>query len=85
MLLAEIEFNCPWNVPILPNAKKALLAFLMASSTARLANRRQDYQYPCHLAVRCGVRALSPMMAIGVSSDGFVGDTSIASHLVGLE
>ena len=80
MLLAEIGFNCPWNVP---NAKNTLLAFLVASSTAHLADRSQDHQYPRHLAVGCGVRALSPRMAIDVSSDGFVGDTSTASHLVG--
>ena len=82
MLLAEIVLNCPWNVPIALNAKKALLAFLMASSTALLADMSQDHQYHRHLAVGCGVRALSQRMAIGVSSDGFVGDTSTASHLV---
>ena len=61
------SFKCKENSP----------CFLMASSTARLADRSQDHQYHRHLAVGCGVRALSH------GSDGFVGDTSTASHLVG--
>ena len=59
------------------------LLFLMASSTALEAERSQDHQYPRHFALRCGVRALPPRIAMGADSSGLDGDTSTTSHFVG--
>ena len=39
IVLPEIGFNLPWKAPIAPKVKIAILAFLIASSTAFVAER----------------------------------------------
>ncbi len=45
MVLPEMGFIFPWNVPIAPYEKKVVLTFLMASLTALVAERSHDHQY----------------------------------------
>ena len=42
IILPEMGFSFPWKAPIAPKAKKALLAFMIASSMAVVAERSQD-------------------------------------------
>ena len=46
--LEESGLRSPWNAPMLPYAKKALLAFLMFSVMARVASKSLCHQKPRH-------------------------------------
>ena len=83
MVFPDMGFSFPWKASMAPKAKKALLAFLIATSMAFEAERSQDHQYPRHLAWCCMVRASFPRMTAGVEGEGLDDDTSRTSHLVG--
>ena len=83
MVFPDMGFSFPWKAPMAPKAKKALLAFLIATSMAFEAERSQDHQYPRHLAWCCMVRASFPRVTAGVEGEGLDDDTSRTSHLVG--
>ena len=83
MVFPDMEFSFLWKAPMAPKVKKALLAFLIATSMAFEAERSQDHQYPRHLAQCCMVRASFPRMTAGVEGEGLDDDTSRTSHLVG--
>ena len=70
-----------------PKAKKALLAFFIASSMAFVADRSQDHQYPKHFAYYNPHCACAPRVNnhkntnLGIKIDTFGGDTSCKNLL----
>ena len=82
MALLDIGFSFPWNAP---NVPKVRLALLMAWSTAFVAVRSQDHQYPRHLTRCCATRAWLPMIQAGAWNCGLDADTDNTSHFVGLK
>ena len=66
-----------------PKMKNARLAFFVALSTALVAERSQDNQYPGHLALGRGVRPSPSRVAMGAAVAYFDGEISTTSHSVG--
>ena len=62
----------------LQKKKNVRLVFLMASSTALVAEKSQDHQYPRHLALGRGARPSPSGVAIGVVVASFYGEISIS-------
>ena len=77
MVLPERGFSLFWKAPIAQWAKKALLAFLMASSTALVAERSHGHQYPRHLTLSFGRsdHDWSARVQTGIEETGLEGKT----------